>query len=716
MGNTINHKTLGDIQKHEYLTGVIVSVYPESNNYSEEIWDTADVFIEEINLTWYNAPIFYHCLPTVDKRPNGALFDAARGFSVNDRVVLLCKGQTAQTGKQLVSEVTVISHEDGVKKCSYNYIIVRAGLEPIKPIDSDESSDLVIVYDVAEKKPAVIIDTETGNPLNYPCSISKLKSFFSYAETKGVDMFEAVPQGDNNIQVAGASPNWKDDHKGEHIRGGDSEEDWWNTYDYYGNPVINLFESLSFGIMLDNEGASDGSFRKTMDILEENKENIQSWDNRSNSFRSDYREYEVSGSNIYGYPNHAIGVKGFPLQPATSRHYQVAYGENEVWVCGVNSYNGMIVSYCDEKWKFARHESIPPAIPIPGVVENWTKLSDAAAMSQGLPGGMAGGQTLESIGTALASEITLLGKGNENSIFSVGALKRINEGAFHRTIHPAIQGSFLLATTGIPEDTRKEPLYYGALNLRWDKIETWYRYDNWQNTLDLAFGTFGVNVPWWFVSTSTQWGAEAIYFDTPLGSMWLQSPSWKAALWSMQSLSVSTMTARRDEPINQRKYSLCKHSRGVACQLYMVQRTSVTLWAEKEDIFVKQELGKGTYHSIPKEEDGSDPVSYIKMPDGSRLHYEEATPEQIEEVLSEMEIYWSESEAKNEAFRLNRNDFEIMGAADLYGELMLKHDRRSPLDQERTPEFEKMVADLIKEVMKSAETKYQEVFLDMEIV
>ena len=722
---TIGHKNLGDIQRHVYLAGSITQVFPEKDDTPEEYWDTADVLVDGYAYTWNHAPIFYHCNPLSQERDNGAIVDGAKGFVVGDEVVLLCKLTTPQIGEQRqISNVTVIGHKAGPVKCSYNIVMVRCGLIELEPLELDNpeanQEEFCTMYDVAAMGPARIPDPD--NPemlLTFPCPTAKVKPFLLNTELRGVAMFEAFPQGDDEVQMAGVVPNWTDDSCGDKIRGGTNAKDWWTSYDLDANPVMNLFEDMCFDIMLDDEGASNGTYRKTMDTLAENESKISTWISRSPAFKQDHRSYAVTGSKQLNL-SQAIDTNGFPLLPADSRHIQTAFGENEIWVCAVNSYNGMIVSYCDAMWKFTRFEDFPPNIPIPGLIENWTDLAFKAALGGALPGGMAGGAILSDIGIALAADITLAGKGGENSIWSYGALKRINEGAFHRTQHPALSGSQVLRMLPIPEIGDKEPAHLSAINFRWDKIDVWYRHDNWQNTFGIVTGSFGVNPTWWFHSQAQRWGCDAIYVDTPLGSMWHQAPNWKACLWYLYSIQMGSamMTARQDKPIVQDFKMICKHSRTVACQLYVNQRTSITLWTELGNRFIRQVVGVDPYNCIPST-DGEDPVAYAKMPDGSLKHFDNLTPEEIEAQISDRIFLWSESEELQESLRTNRNEIEIMGSAQLYADLLAENERMNPADQERSPEFEQAVQALIQVVVAPTETivsKFAPIFLDMEII
>lgn len=719
MGNTINHNTLGDIQEHEYLPGVVLAVYPESQEFPENHWDTADVFIEELGLTWYNAPIFYHCSPDVPLRENGAIFDGAKGFAVNDRVILFCQSQTAQTGKQLVTNVKVICHEDGIRKCTYNYVIVRANLSPMEPFDLEgpDPEEWVTVYDVAGKCPAVIVDQETGEPLEYPCRVEKIIPFLRYAEPNGMELFDYFDQGDDQVQIAGAVPNWSDDPEGKLVHGDVSLRTWMTTDDPGANPIQNFFQDVCFGMMHDHEGVSDGSYEMAMEAVDEHQEQVETWDSRSNAFRTDTREYEVTGPNHEELPKYAVDIDGEPLAQAESKHIQTAYGETEIWLCMsnfVSPTSGTMVAYsCDSKWDYFRGTKVPDAIVPPGA------------------------EPMNFYEYRLGIVALARYQSPHDTLWNMAWLKRINEGAFHRTVHPALRtlpdmlpdyepgpneitGSKALRTTPIPEDKLQEPHYLAAVNLRWDKIDAWYRYDNWTNTGDRAFqaGPFAVHPAAWFTYVCLQWGAESIYADTPLGSMWVKAPTWRTAVVNWSEFLEMTQI-RRDYPLNQKLIASCKHSRTVVCQLYVVQRTSLALRTEEDGDFINQTLGYGPYYCVvePADKDEADAaVSYVRMPDNSRIHIDEVTPEQIEMLLEDRKVYWSDSEDTIIGAQSNRNEFEIMGAADLYGDLMLQHTRRNPVDQERTPEFESQVADLINAVMDEAETSFDKIYLDLEIV
>jgi len=730
----INHENLGDIQRHEYLTGIIITTYHVDEATSEDIWDTADVYIVDLGITWYNAPIFYHCNPSAQLRDNGAVMMGAKGFTVNDNVILLCKIVTSQSGSQLVEDVKVIGHVDGIKQCSFDYVMVRMSTEPLSKWDASTLDNLpneyCIIYDVEGKSYASIVDpdtigTESVELIEFPCEISKIQSFFQYATLRGVPLFEEYyPQGDDDIQIAGGSPDWKTDLQGNHIRAGIPPEDWHTSYDVDNNPTIEFFEDLTLGLMLDDEGSSNGTYARIEGVVADHESDVTQWDSNSAGFCTDEREYAVPGPDGLGIAK-ALGVDGFPLGLATSKHIQMAYGEDEIWVCGINSFGGVVVSYCDAKWKFTRLADFPPVIPVPGLGDKWLEVANDAALASTMPGGMAAntGEMIQDIDQAMAGDASLAGLGGENNIFSQAYLKRINEGGFHHTKHPAQGGSQVIKISPIPENPEKAPpQYLTAINYRWDKINVWYRWDNWMNTYGRITSTFGVDPTWWMQSYAQQWGCDVQFVETPIGTMWHASPNWKAMVWMQYGMTNTMMTARQDKSLCQDFKHSCKHSRSTVCQLYINQRTSITLWSVLEDRFILQTVGVLPYDCIPTI-DEEDPIAYAQMPDGNYKHFDLLTEEEIESLLSDRIFLRTplngESIPEQASLRLSRNEIEIMGATDLYGDLELKHTRKNPIDQERTPEFEKAVQELVEKVFTEAGVglnSFTPLFMDMEII
>ncbi len=287
-----------------------------------------------------------------------------------------------------------------------------------------------------------------------------------------------------------------------------------------------------------------------------------------------------------------------PLK-GNSYHMQTAYGEDEIWVCGKQTYDGLVINACDAAWKFGRLTTLPPAIPIG---------NPAADRLAGNPwlglGGMAlgGVLSLSDVSMMLATDISQAGDGD---IFSYGTLKRINDGGFHRTSHPALKtagvGSWRMTQGKIPL-APAEPTFITALNTRLELIDVWDRYDNWIDSLQYSYASWGVDRTWWFKSNAEQWRIKAYFIDTPIGSMWYAAPAWEAALWYMSGINFSTgaITARRDLPVNTQFVRQTKHSKRIIAQIYIVQRQAVSMFESPTLSFVKQELNKGIYdHLVP---------------------------------------------------------------------------------------------------------------------
>lgn len=721
----INHKNLGDAQKHTFLTGTITATYPEDLDTSEEYWDTADVLIDEYYYTWEHATIFYHCYNEAQVRDNGAIYDGAKGFTKGDRVVVMCEIVTPEVGSQRqIDNVKIVGHVKGPKKCAYNYVLVRCSLKPLEDLVLDDITvnlhEHCIVFNAVTKKLASIPDPDSaaGLLLSFPCKTNLVKAFLLGVDFLGSTMWEEFEQGatQDTIEVASGTPNWQTDISGDDIRGDIEAKEWWTSYDINGNPVLNLFEDMYLALMTDDEGSSDGSYQKVYDILDGYEDDISTWDSNSSGVVTDKRQYSAPGPEDLD-KKYAIGVDGNTLDPATSRNIQIAFGEDEIWMCIVNTYMGMIIEYCDQSSTFVRTPKLYDAIPIPGVIENYEQVASDASLASSMPGGMSSGSTLADIGTALAASITLAGKGDENNLFSWGTLKRINEGFFNRTIHPAIIGSVAMRTTTIPDHEDTETKFLSAINYRYDSIKIWYRYDNWNSTFDYFTYSYGVSITWWFRTATQQMGCEAVFLDTPLGSMWYQPPEWKAFIYYLYALQVGSvlMTARRDKTLNQDFKKICKHSNRVACQIYAVQRVSLTLWANESDIFVKQTVAIEPYLTIPSSL-GDDPVSYAKMEDSTYKHFDELTDEELNSLVSDRIFLYTDSEDQTESLRISRNEIEIMAAVDMYSDLYADFGRENPADQVRSPEFEAEIANLIQSVMKDTDEKYAPFYLDMEIL
>jgi hypothetical protein len=385
-----------------------------------------------------------------------------------------------------------------------------------------------------------------------------------------------------------------------------------------------------------------------------------------------------------------------PLK-GNSYHMQTVYGEDEIWVCGKNVYQGIVVSNCDAKWKFVRLASIPPAMAIGN--PHLDKLAGGGIYFLGGAGASLGsGKLIEDVSFALASSITTE---NDDNLFSYGTLKRINDGGFHRTTHPALKttgiGSWRLTQGKIPL-TPTEPTFITAMNARSEHIDVWNRYDNWMNSIQYSAATYGVDRTWWFASNAQQWRIRANFIDTPIGSMWHASPVWEVALWYMTGFNILSggPTCRRDAPLKTHFTRQTKHSKRVAVQVYIVQRQAVTQWDDPARTFVIQQINKGIYdHFAPAD------IKYVAVGGGANDDdYTTLTAEQQKALLSDRVYLRTQYPGEvgynpPAALRNNRNEVEIMASCDLYSTLKTNFGRMHPNDQVRRGLLEYEIQKLI---------------------
>lgn len=602
-----DHPDIGDVQKYVYLEGVILEVYLESPLLPPEKWDTADVKYEKEKV-FKNAAIRYHCVPIGVNRDNGAIADGGRGFDKGDKVILMARIGTSPGLGEEYDKMYVIAHRDGICPCVYNYLFIRispVSLIPHTPpygiwrdgeyVASNPGShadELCIVWDVAQNTPASIYNPITKQLYSFPVTVEEFKPMLDYFKFVDEELFTLTPQGDAQIQEAGFTPDWRSDIQGDKIRNGARSDHWWTSYDIYANPVLNLFSGFQMDIALDAEGVSTGAFTRLNKSLVAKQGKIEGWKSASpQAFNDDSRVFIVAGK----------GMNGENLS-GKSYHLQTAFGEDEIWICAKNTYQGMIVSYCDAKWKFVRSLGVPPAVAIGN-----PHLDNMASGGSNIPGGgsISIGRLLEDVSYAMAASATQAGDGN---MFSYGALKRINEGGLHRNSHPALRttgiGSWLAKQKAIPLSPM-EPVFQTAINTRVESVDVWYRYDNWMNSIQCSSATFGVDRTWWFASNAQQWRVKCCFIDTPIGSMWYSSPTWEVALWYMTGFNIlfGGPTCRKDVPLNTHFIRQTKHSHRVISQIYITQRQGVTLWDDPARTFVRQELYKGVYDlfkTVPK--------------------------------------------------------------------------------------------------------------------
>jgi hypothetical protein len=763
-----NHPTFGDVQSHVYLEGKVLAVYLEDAAIPEAKWDTADVEYEN-HKVFFNAPIRYHCGPTGIDRANGAIVDGGRGFDVDDKVILMAKiGTTPGMGEEYPI-IYVVAHRFGAIPCAYNYLLIRMSANDLIPhappygtwingvytptAPGSHLHEYVAVWDAKKGAAATIYNPVTKLPYVFPVSVEDFKPAFDGYRFSDEELFALDSQGDAQSAEAGFTPDWTSDIQGKKIMAGLPIDAWWTSYDFYGNPLLNLMFNAQMALASDSAGASDGTFAKAMEKINAGAENIAKWKALSpQAFNDQMIISPVKGSDeakvmppavqarlqalsaTVGQMNDLMEpLKNTPLDPnyiyykgirdtaqteltnilaqnvftawavahdkdmkplnMSSYHMQFAYGEDEVWVCGKNVYMGIVVSYCDAKWKFVRLRELPPAIPI--VNSGLERLLNGGFY----PSGVGTGRLIADVSFALASIITV---GDDNNLFSWGTLKRINDGGFHRTTHPALKtagvGSWRLTQNKIPL-APTEPVFITALNTRTELIDIWSRYDNWMNTIQCSAATYGVDRTWWFLSNAQQWRILATFIDTPIGSMWHSSPVWEAALWYMAGFNIMNggPTCRRDAPLRTQFIRQTKHTKRVAAQVYIVQRQAVTMWDDPARTFVRQELNKGICdHFDPAD------IKYVaKDPDGLKNDdYNTLTDEQKKAQLTDRVYVRSQYPGEvgyspPAALRNNRNEVEIMAACDLYSTLKTNFGRCHPNDQVRNGRLEYEIQKLV---------------------
>jgi hypothetical protein len=797
-----NHITLGDIQNHVYLEGKILAVYLESHDVDAAIWDTADVEYEN-HKVFLNAPVRYHCLPVGIERANGAIADGARGFDVGDKVILMAKiGSTPQLGEEY-EKVYVVAHREGVVPCTYNFVLIRMSAGAFIPHNPPYGTwvggaylpnapgshlhEYCTVWDAAKGATATVYNPVTALPYVFPLTVEEFKPALDYYRFVDEELFTLTLQGDEQIQEAGFTPDWRSDVQGEKIRNGAAPSAWWTSYDIYANPIFSLLLNTQMALATDSAGAADGTFAKAMAKFDAGRENIAGWKAASpQAFNDDTRLFDVTGSSatqemtpetlarlqelqaLIGQMNDLIGTldsvriarwetlagmigEELDLSPAlraeavalendlvitrygylkgvrdtaqtavdsilgksaftpweiahdkdmkplrgSSYHMQNAYGEDEIWVCGKNVYQGMVVSACDSAWKFLRLPIIPPALPIGNPAAG--RLASGSATVGGLAFGSA--MSLSDISFAMASDIMIR---DDNNIFSYGTLKRINDGGFHRTTHPALRsagvGSFRMTQALIP-GSPAETVYTTALNTRYEHIDVWNRYDNWMNSFPYSCASWGVDRTWWFKSYAMQWRIKAAFIDTPIGSMWHASPIWEVGLWSMTGFSVfdGGPICRRDAPLRTHFIRQTKHSKRVILQIYLIQRQAVTMWDDPTRTFVKQELNKGIYDHFPTED-----IKYVDAQgDGQNNDdYTALTSEQQKALVADRVYLRAQypgeiGYAPPAALRNNRHEVEIMAACNLYSALKTNFGRMHPNDQVRNGLLEYEIQKLV---------------------
>lgn len=701
---TKTHANLGEVLQTQYFPGVILEIFDEDSAIPAEKWDTA-----KVSCPWgvTEMPLFYHCEHDVQERSNGALVGAAAAFDEGDEVLVMAKSSVARVGQSDVSDPMVISHWERPRRCRPGWVVV---------IIKIEQQQWLTIYNIRTKKVASI-PRPTGGMYSFPCTFEIASPILDARVRKDAsgqyqwddeELFtETVQTPEEGMQVAGGTPNWRDDFNGDIIRNGAPPSAWWSSYDYLGNPTYRYFWEAQSALLTDLDGVVQGTFTKAMAIADTFAS--KGW--AGPGVCHDSRHYQVG----------ATGVRGEETLPAMSLHQQVAYGENEFWVCGRNIYLGMIVSFCDAAWKYVRFDTLPNTIP--NANDAMDRVASWAAFSQALPGaGVVG--LLSNVGMAVAaSQFSDFG-----GIFTFAALKRINEGALHRTSYPVAPaqrwlspGSFRLEQRPIPGVKDVITPDVTARNCRLERVSAWVRYDNWQNTLGLSSSMAEADRTWFFRVWATQTSYDASYWDTPLGTMFYAAPWQRTVLWWMYGLTFSSadLTARQDWPIKTDHWAVARQTSRALLQIYVVHRRGITLTGpalESAGRFWIQETLTPPWDCLPAPADLGEPVeqadtdtmnappetAYAGYVQNGQRHVSTLTPAEIMALLEPLRFIHTGSADIPSPLRSNRNEIEIMAAADMYGTLQRRTGGKRPQDQERDAGLEHAIADVIKMALEQS--------------
>lgn len=749
-----NHESLGEVSKTVYLGGKILELFHEGGDVSPELWDTARVeFSSQYSPSgevWEGAPIYYHCHGEVPIRENGSLVGAADAFDLGDEVVLRCTLNPSSSttlpggGVSQFSSVVVVAHIDLPRLCKPGWCFTFCGvLAPEGDSEGGPEGDsegepeqrtpswYVTGYNAKAKRALnEIVRVDASSPddtYEFPCaaddflpwidlnlvapvatpeeiaaSPSHPALFYLWGDDALYDSIEI--DIDTILQVAGGTPNWHEDFSGDIIRGGTPAIEWWSTFDFRGNPTFNHFWDIQLMSLVAHNDIAEGDFSRPLQIAD--KFSSYGWDGPGVVL--DDRVFNIDGT------------MGLSVAEGRSLHQQVAYGENEIWTCGRNMFNGMIISLCNNSWKYVRLTAFPPVIArdMPAT----KRLAEGRSGSSPLGSGVIGviGDALQSLAEQTVSAIP------HNTILISCALKRLNEGCFHYDSYPRSSGSRLLFTKKIPgrADLALLPTFYSTLDLRKVHFDTWVRFDNWHNTLQYSFAMGEGNRFWWARVWSTQTSWENHYIDSPIGSMMQKAPEMRSVLWQSFGLAHGEVTALKDTPISDSMYFGGRQNEKACAQVYVSYRQGLRAdgyHREKADgWFFIQHQGVSPWDCLPSLSDLSSyepdvpvadpdlevhpPLSqredfdhYVNFVDiaGARRHIGTLSEEEIHLLSGDLVFLNSKSLSPPNALRSDRREFEVIASVDTWGSLFGQTSAYNPFKQTRDGDFEQSICDLL---------------------
>lgn len=167
---TQDFANIGEVLDFQVLKGTITAI--------DSATDTCTVTVAGSSLT---ALIFYHCKPDSIERSNGAIEGAAKGFKVDDEVIIILNPTTGVA--------KVIGHTDGIRACTTEYVKVQVRLL---------LTDWAFLWDIANEQVVEIPNIDPELPsLEMPCNITDPSwiAFTEHSETVSEPLWVAEVVG-----------------------------------------------------------------------------------------------------------------------------------------------------------------------------------------------------------------------------------------------------------------------------------------------------------------------------------------------------------------------------------------------------------------------------------------------------------------------------------------------------------------------------------------
>lgn len=729
-----DHKDIGDILSYAYNKATVVEVFRESPDVPSAKWDTATVRLDEScgGFSLANVPIFYHCGPEAAERTNGSLDGAAAAFVAGDSVIVMSQ----VSAQNIVGDKNfIVGHMNGARVCTKNLLFFRSSatdLVSIKaPLCKWESfekkvgksivrwkiatplqagthvSEHCTFWDIengkiAKIKKVGIDDTAGAQYYTFPCTVEEIKPLLDTLQFIEEPLFDSVDQGSDEYAAPMATASWRDDFSGvqANVNSDGSPYSEYFALDDVQAPIYDI----SMRLISDGVGARNGTLGKSLELFRSKRDQLQSIADRSPGCKFIDETSVVSDGSLY--PKNLV-----PLRNAVSCFF--GYGDNQIYVCGKNTYMGIVVSYCDEYWKFQRMLNFPPNLSATRVASERLSLGTSAMAASPITSSA----SIASAMVAMAAEMTQMP--NEDSIFSFCSLKNVKESGFHHYTSPAIRtpglyggfGSKRLIQRPVPGDPQ-QPVGQTAINTRLEAIGSWYRGDNWTKSLNYSYSTYTVDRTWFFVTMGMQFKFQFLYLDTPIGTMYAAAPRFQTGLWNVSGLFFADGTnyARQDYPLDAKLSSHCIQTPTSCVQIYIVSRSAVSFYNKGKspsDEFHIQHDARGPYDchydpSLPLPEvvrnesgvarpESSDPVSYVG---DDRVPASSLTDDVLRGQLADR-VFTAKTTSQLAAVVQNMNEVEVAASASLFKSMLKSKSSCDASLMDRSPALEIALTDVL---------------------